>query len=405
MNDRSDPPRKPLLFLHIPKTAGTSFLATLRNLYGDARVLRLDGHGENIPAQIDDAVARRLGGLDCIAGHLPLHAFAGHLDRFRIFTILRHPVARVLSLYRFLRRAGPADLARMGLDETFSFEDFIRSRAPGLHNQISDGMTRLLCGDPRFDDPARTEYWTMERHPEALEGAMQMLRAHEFGLSEDMPATNARAAAVWGLPFGLDELRENTTERTGTEETLENIRRIVEMNILDITLYECAALLFRTRTGHSSAAPQPAPGAFAGMLLEAAPGGTYGMAEIPGRQGFHETEATGLAWLREDSTGRIHFRLAAPARVRLGLSLYHLTPGYPAERIAVALDGRAAGFTLARTEGPWIQLTTAPLDLAAGLHVLTLAAPEFIPVRQLDPGSPDRRALSVAVGQLTILPA
>ena len=31
---------KPVVFMHIPKTAGTSFLTTLRNIFGGYRVVR-----------------------------------------------------------------------------------------------------------------------------------------------------------------------------------------------------------------------------------------------------------------------------------------------------------------------------------------------------------------------------
>ena len=44
---------KPVLFLHIPKTGGSSFLTVLGNVFGERRVRRLRGADEMAQAQID----------------------------------------------------------------------------------------------------------------------------------------------------------------------------------------------------------------------------------------------------------------------------------------------------------------------------------------------------------------
>src|SRR5689334_20508411 len=94
---------KPVLFLHVPKTAGTSFLMMLRNTFGDSRVHRVQHLDEHIQTTVDQIVDNDLDKLSCLTGHLPIHLFEHTLDRFQPFTILREPVARILSLYRFLR--------------------------------------------------------------------------------------------------------------------------------------------------------------------------------------------------------------------------------------------------------------------------------------------------------------
>jgi hypothetical protein len=44
--------------------------------------------------------------------HLPIHLFRLHLHKFQAFTLLRDPVARVLSLYRFLKLREWSELTR-----------------------------------------------------------------------------------------------------------------------------------------------------------------------------------------------------------------------------------------------------------------------------------------------------
>src|SRR5262245_17320217 len=87
---------KPLLFLHIPKTAGSSFLTMFENLFGEHRVRRLrGGSDEAAQNEIDRVVSDEIQDIDCLAAHSPIHMFAKYLDAFRPFTMLRDPVDRV----------------------------------------------------------------------------------------------------------------------------------------------------------------------------------------------------------------------------------------------------------------------------------------------------------------------
>ncbi|PYJ72256.1 MAG: hypothetical protein DME72_08325, partial [Verrucomicrobia bacterium] len=84
-------------------------------------------------AQIDRIVSDEIQDIDCLVGHFPIHVFAKHLDTFRPFTILRDPVDRVMSLFRFLKRAPQSETERLELREGFGFDDFIESRVPEIY--------------------------------------------------------------------------------------------------------------------------------------------------------------------------------------------------------------------------------------------------------------------------------
>jgi hypothetical protein len=388
----------PVLFVHIPKTAGTSFLTVLRNVFGDARTRRLTTDEELDPHQIDRLLESGLPDIDCLAGHFPVHIFADHLPALRPFTFLRHPVDRVMSLYRFLRAGSRRDQQRMGLPENFGFSDFLASRAPGLHGQIRNGMCRVLSGEPAFNNPANDAFWRPPDGARMVEQALAMLHRFDFGLVEDMPGSLAIAQRAWNTPFKLDEPVENATGAPGPEHTAENVLRVVEHNTLDLALYYSAARLFRQRLqGLASAASG------SGVALAHAGAGTeMSVRDLPGRQGFHQYEKGGFAWLVANETPRMVFT-ADPMALRLKLKFYRITEDYPVDAIEITVNGAALPLRAATANDRWVQVETDPFTPVPGTNVLTLQPPYALPVRFLDPATRDRRSLSVALGSIAFM--
>ena len=396
---------RPILFLHIPKTAGTSFLLTLQNLFGENQVLRLDGGAPDIAAQIDAVVVHRLGAVACVAGHLPLHLLAGHLDHFRPFTLLREPAARVFSLFRFLQRAPAALKAEMELSEGFGFDEFITSRAPMVVSQTHNGMCRLLSGDPAMNTHMMPDFWQPADPGAMLGHALAALEAMDFGLVEQMGPTLTMLRALWGVAHPLDEYVKNTTGQDESEENVEAIRRVVELNTLDIALYARATALFRARlsTGSEDGVGDKAGRAVFRPALDT----TVEIAAIPGRQGFHETEHHGFSWLKSDRPARIHF-IAPPGHagaVRLRLRFYCVVAKYPVERLMIRLNGVPLPHSGALAADQWCTRETAEVALKPGLNELAIDPSHFISLRLIDATTRDERYLAIALNTLAIVTA
>jgi hypothetical protein len=121
-------------FIHIPKTGGTSVIETLRRqapkAVGNASIYELIG----FPDTFDDAVI--------LSGHIPYFMFQWETSSRRLATVLRDPVARVLSFYRYVLATPqhPAHVLiqrdRLALAECYEH--------PVLRIEISDYQTRML---------------------------------------------------------------------------------------------------------------------------------------------------------------------------------------------------------------------------------------------------------------------
>lgn len=169
-----------LLYLHIPKTAGSSLTRIIYNQYNDATGSREEGGwfrdgiyffpgdpGFVRPASADDpkrlvhpssiAKALRRNDLRAVAGHFSfgLHTLTNRASTYG--TMLRDPLDRIVSLYYHLRRWPTYDglkwLERVGLrslEPETSLDDFI-SNYPLL--ELDNDQTRRIAGeDPQFGD-------------------------------------------------------------------------------------------------------------------------------------------------------------------------------------------------------------------------------------------------------------
>jgi hypothetical protein len=248
---RGEPPR--LVFIHIMKTAGNALRRRLEQLVppGTVRPEELGRPGAHPPEAL---LPWRL-----IAGHITA-ADAAHVPGpKRVFTVLREPKERLLSLYVFWSRHSDAAIAAQNLTQqriarASTLPDFLRSRDPELRGNLHNAMTALLAGDYRYagDGTYRHRYLPGEPRltaAELLARALATLVSLDYvafvdRLEEDRPGL----MAALGLPDLGPLTQENTRDKVSdvleparpVEVTPEVDRELNRLTELDRILYRMA---------------------------------------------------------------------------------------------------------------------------------------------------------------------
>jgi len=111
-NDTTEPNPYPIIFMHIPKTAGTSFRTAARNFYKPGNILRDYGKDSDVTSQEikqffyknKDIAKLREASLSykLITGHYPAAKYKNIFTDAPVVTFLRDPVERVVSEYHHL---------------------------------------------------------------------------------------------------------------------------------------------------------------------------------------------------------------------------------------------------------------------------------------------------------------
>jgi hypothetical protein len=229
-----------LLFLHVPKTAGTSLVTAMRTLLPSNETLIIYGAGRTsqmIMQDVESLTAAQRGDIRFIAGHQVWYGihdlFPGRTPRY--LTFLREPVARVISdYYKILRTPANQYHAQMIRDNT-SLEEFLRG---GVSPLVMNHMTVLL-GRDRVTPGHNGEQCSLTDQT-LLERAVENLRTFWFvGLTESYVADLARIRELTGLQ--IDELTLNQRPTHQGEDLAPSLIEIAaRANRMDAQLYELA---------------------------------------------------------------------------------------------------------------------------------------------------------------------
>ena len=227
------------VFLHIPRTAGTTLNAIFERFFSGQPQYRI---GRNGTSHIEDCsrfialLPERRAGYAYVTGHLEMPVIKAIPGRPFVFTFLRHPVTRLISLYAFVKRT-PSHHMHAWLTRTgASLETFV-ARCPW--DEVQNGMTRRLAGVPlaRSNDKLLL-----------LRAIASIKRYFAFiGLQESFDVSLACLGKLLGIePAALAVAPQNVNPDAKARDAVdqETTDAILYYNALDCMLYDFCRKLF-----------------------------------------------------------------------------------------------------------------------------------------------------------------
>jgi len=209
---------KPTLFVHIPKTAGTSFVSAAREVVGPSAVL---GWNKKLTPETDALL---------LTAHLPYSYWEDFMPGRFTFTILRDPVERLWSWCRYKETHVRRDPE--GAAEKVLFSDETRGSA---RRTLWNRMTRQLGGDiyEQPDEPPLEDQLNL-----ALERLDYFDRVY---FTESFDDSQRELFEAVGLPYDGPHRRQISKELPMTDSIRE---RCEELSEYDRILYDKALAKF-----------------------------------------------------------------------------------------------------------------------------------------------------------------
>lgn len=204
----------PIVFVHIPKAGGSTFLSVLRRNFPVSDVLlpdALKSHNvDELAAKVNALERGSLGHVQSIHGHVPV-SYLARIPEARFVTLLREPLRRQFSHLQWT----------YGHRSDLSVADALRK-----DRLIDNLQTRMLCG---LEDP-----FTRPADDAMLDAALvELERFAVVGLVERFPESMLLAQERLGLRH-VSYFRRNVRGMSHAPEDVDALRA---HNELDLELY------------------------------------------------------------------------------------------------------------------------------------------------------------------------
>jgi len=224
----------PFFFMHIPKTAGTSFIARLRQQFAGEKSWFIDGrnHVEDF-SRIGRLPAEQLQSYRCIAGHFTMSEFmtlVPQLDSWKLVAMLRHPLRRFYSAYQHVLWDTEHPVHAEAVRSSVRFVEYVQKRMEGGNNR----MAFFLSGLSRQELDAMPEDEAFSLVVNNIETMFSFV-----GVLEDLEESTRTIMEMLGSEYTpLERHNVNRLVTKPMDATPEECAYILRQNRLDLRIYE-----------------------------------------------------------------------------------------------------------------------------------------------------------------------
>ncbi|MEX2400243.1 MAG: sulfotransferase family 2 domain-containing protein [Rhodothermales bacterium] len=221
------------IFLHVPKSAGSTLHTVLERMYPSDAVYDIPGPMSARETTFSQLSPEEHARIRLVKGHILFGIHRCTPNPFTYITVLRHPVERVISHYYFVKRRPHHRLHDTIASSNMSLEEYVLG---GTALELDNGQVRAIYGS----DHLKVGYGDCTDH--MLESALDNLESYfsVVGIAERFDETLLLMARRLNWNRRPLYVRRNVTKNRPALEAVSPrvLREIEAANALDLALYE-----------------------------------------------------------------------------------------------------------------------------------------------------------------------
>ena len=228
-----------IYFLHIPKTAGTTFYSAIQKHFSPKNTLILNDEGDEINEYFQSTPMDEREHLKFCRQHVDYSYYQYFSRKLVYITMLRNPIARVQSFYKHVLRVKDHKYHARVVEQNIDMFDFATKIAT---NDVSNKQVKMLVGGKAKEQRRLSALDLLE---------IAKMRLHEFaffGLTERFDVSMQLLAYTFGWET-LAYISKNQAPQPNliSDLTQREMDVLREKNVLDLELYDYATKLFEQR--------------------------------------------------------------------------------------------------------------------------------------------------------------
>ena len=234
------PSRSTTVFLHIPKTAGTTLYTIMDRQFELRQTVTINGERDHLNKlkEIKDSPAKARKKIELIKGHTYIGWHEILPQKVTYFTLLRNPIDRFISHYYYIKNLPTHPLYTLINEKNISLTDYAFMQGE------DNGQTRFLA---TAIDNGEIEYRSEECSTEILDKAKENLQKYcaVVGIVEDFDKTLLllKKKFGWSNIFYVVK-NKNKSRRSKREISKETLKIIEKQHEYDLELYDYSKDLF-----------------------------------------------------------------------------------------------------------------------------------------------------------------